>query len=64
MPLKYNPPSNYVKSQPALIFDAFAANITHLQITSNHNMRVLNQVAFLNITHLQITSNHNLEAQS
>ena len=34
-------------------------NITHLQITSNHNMAAGLMKELENITHLQITSNHN-----
>ena len=35
-------------------------NITHLQITSNHNIDGDEIDIDRNITHLQITSNHNL----
>ena len=34
-------------------------NITHLQITSNHNIASHLDRDGFNITHLQITSNHN-----
>ena len=34
---EYNPPSNYIKSQHREIARSIRTNITHLQITSNHN---------------------------
>ena len=35
--VKYNPPSNNIKSQLAFVAEFIHSNITHLQITSNHN---------------------------
>ena len=37
----------------------YPQNITHVQITSNHNGIAAITISSSNITHVQITSNHN-----